>query len=204
MRTARAAPGSGVWIPPSCNQLGLSVTTLGVFLRKHFIADVCSDAQTKGLIGMGWNDLVQPKQSVILDARRGPWVRIPSPPAKSHAATVLDNDRRKRSVALYQFQRRNSASPRPLLTRPTMWRMKRRSPSSFQAARWAESRRATDMRGREDFAWPSPFEAPDQSPVSVLPAPASKPATGSAAEISVPSIKKTRPCEADSRIFNTA
>jgi hypothetical protein len=48
------------------------------------------------------------------------------------------------------------------------------------------------------------FEAPDQSPVSVLPAPASKPATGTAAEISVPSIKKTRPCEADSRIFNTA
>ena len=44
--------------PPSCNQLGLSVTTLGVFLRKHFIADVCSDGQTKGLIGPGWNDLV--------------------------------------------------------------------------------------------------------------------------------------------------
>jgi hypothetical protein len=44
--------------PPSCNQLGLSVTTLGVFLRKHFIADVCSDAQTKALIGPGWNDLV--------------------------------------------------------------------------------------------------------------------------------------------------
>ena len=57
--TARAAPGSGVWIPlQSCNQLGLSVTTLGVFLRKHFITDVCSDAQTKGLIGPGWNDLV--------------------------------------------------------------------------------------------------------------------------------------------------
>jgi hypothetical protein len=48
------------------------------------------------------------------------------------------------------------------------------------------------------------FEAPDQSPVSVLPVPASKPATGTAAEISVPSIEKTRPCEADSRIFNTA
>jgi hypothetical protein len=61
-----------------------------------------------------------------------------------------------------------------------------------------------DMRGREDFAWPSPFEAPDQSLAGVLPAPASKPATGTAAEISVPSIKKTRPCEADSRIFNTA
>src|SRR5260370_5138800 len=70
MRRGGAAPGSGVWIPPSCNQLGLSVTTLGVFLRKHFIADVCGDAQTKGLIGTGWNDLVQPKQSVILDARQ--------------------------------------------------------------------------------------------------------------------------------------
>jgi hypothetical protein len=43
----------------------------------------------------------------------GPTVRIPVPPAKNHVATV-DNDRRKRSVAIYQFQRRNSASPRPL------------------------------------------------------------------------------------------
>jgi Surface antigen variable number repeat len=52
------------------NRLGLSVTTLGVLLRKHLIAEVCSDAQTKGFIGPGSNNLVQPEQSVILDARQ--------------------------------------------------------------------------------------------------------------------------------------
>jgi hypothetical protein len=46
------------WIPSILHQLGLSVTTLRVFPRKHFIADVCSDIQTKGLIRPGWNDLV--------------------------------------------------------------------------------------------------------------------------------------------------
>jgi hypothetical protein len=52
------------------SQLGLSVITLGVFLRQHLIAEVCSDAQTKNLIGSGSNNFVQPKQSIILDPRQ--------------------------------------------------------------------------------------------------------------------------------------
>jgi hypothetical protein len=41
-------------------QLGLLVVALGVFLRKHLIAEVSSDAQTKRLVGPGWNNLMQP------------------------------------------------------------------------------------------------------------------------------------------------
>ena len=53
----------------SC-QPSLSIITLGVFLRKHVIAEVRNDALTKSLIGPGWDDLVEPKQSVILEARQ--------------------------------------------------------------------------------------------------------------------------------------
>jgi hypothetical protein len=47
-----------------------SIITLGVFLREHLIAEVRNDALTKTLIRPGWDDLVQPKQSVVLDDRQ--------------------------------------------------------------------------------------------------------------------------------------
>ena len=53
----------------SC-QPSLSIITLGVFLRKHCIAEVRNDALTESFIGPSWDDFVQPKKGVVLDARQ--------------------------------------------------------------------------------------------------------------------------------------
>ena len=65
--------GGGGWTSAPTDggrQLGVSIITFGVFLRKHLIAKVRDDALTKSVIGLGWHNFVQPKKSVVLDARQ--------------------------------------------------------------------------------------------------------------------------------------
>jgi hypothetical protein len=64
-------------------------------------------------------------------------------------------------------------------------------------------------RGSDSEAHSEPGPAVELAPPTV-PAeqvhffPASKPATGTALDISLPSIRNTRPCDADNRVFNAS
>jgi hypothetical protein len=84
--------------PAGDQTLSSSMITLGVFLRKHLIAEIRNDALTKSLIGPEWDGLVQPKQSVVLDTRQQGFRILAFPHARPeflHRKDLRHNDARK-------------------------------------------------------------------------------------------------------------